>query len=322
MTSLAFNKAVYRTWRLHGGRSAAAAVVKRMIVDFPIVGFPKTGNTWYGALLRNVLVAHYGLPPETMKLLFVSDVGGSPSSILKIPKGIPRLYHSHCLPYPRQTGLSGMRESLAPFRHKPMVILFREAKDTLTSYYFHEAFRTRINRFTGSAEEFVRSPVYGIEKFVSYYNLLAETRLDSNAPTLTTHYEDLWRQPKTTLRKGLQFMGINNVSEGTLARAIGSCTIDNMRKMERVASQETALVPGLFKSHDDRPEALKARKGGIGNWRDCVTEELAAETDRYLAKNLNPLFLNQASSARETDVDYGAAVAAGDAAARISGSNP
>lgn len=316
MKSPAFSKAIFRTWLLHGGRTAAAAVVKRMIVDFPIVGFPKCGNTWYSALLRNLLVAHCGLPSERMRRLFLSDVGGSPLSIFQIPREVPRLYHSHCLPYPRQVGLHGMRESIVPFECKPMVVLIRDAKDTLTSYYFHQAFRTRINRFTGSVDEFVRSSVYGIEKFTSYYNLLAEIRLASKVPTLITRYEDLWRQPKATLRRNLEFMSIKNVPEDLLDRAIESCTIDNMRRLERAASQETALVPGLFKSHNDRPEALKVRKGGIGNWRDCLSEELAVEIDRYLAKNLNPLFISQAASSPTSGVGPCGPLTAGGIAAK------
>ena len=226
-----------------------------------------------------------------MGRLFVSDGALAALSVSRVFRGIPRLYHSHCLPHIREVGLRGMRNKVASFDKKPMIILIRDIKDALASYYHHEAFRSRKVAFSGTCDEFVRSSVYGIEKITAYYNLLAEMRTASKAPTLITRYEDLWYAPDATLRLNLEFMGIRNVSQEAISNAIAACSIDNMRRMELVASQETAVVPGLFRSHSERPEALKVRKGGIGNWRDCISEDVAAEIDRYLAKNLDPFFL-------------------------------
>jgi hypothetical protein len=132
---------------IQAGRIFAVGLVKRVIVDFAIVGFPKCGNTWYSALLRHLFVARCGLPQDKMGKLFLSD---SDTAIFQIPPGLPRLYQTHCLPYPREAGLRGVRESIAPFKNKPMVVLIRDAKDVLTSYYFHQKFRTGRKKYPGT----------------------------------------------------------------------------------------------------------------------------------------------------------------------------
>lgn len=288
---------------VRGTVSTTAAALKRVFVDVAIVGYPKCGNTWFSALVRHLLVAHYGLAPERMRRLFVSDLGLLPMPLLRVPRRVPRLYHSHCLPYPREKGLRGMRDCLAPFRNTPMIVLIRDCKDALTSYYMHEVYRARKPRFAGSVAEFMRSPVYGVEKFVAYYNLLAKFRRGSNAPTFVTRYETMWSEPETTLRENAEFVGIENVPAKRLSWAVAQCSIENMRRMERAATQATAMVPSLFRAKSAAPEAYKARKGGIGNWRGHISNEVAAEIDRYVAKHMDPFFHQRAKVSNRTRTD-------------------
>jgi alcohol sulfotransferase len=183
-----------------------------------------------------------------------------------------------------------MRESIAPFKNKPMVVLIRDGKDALTSYFFHQKFRTGRQKYHSTIDDFVRSPVYGIEKFISYYNVLAETRMSSRAPTLITRYEELWYHCNSVMLKNLEFMGVTGVSEEMVGHATASCSIEKMRSMELASTSENALVPGLFKVANDQPEAMKVRKGGIGNWRDCLSDSVADEIDHQLESKLNPFF--------------------------------
>jgi hypothetical protein len=80
-----------------------------------IASFPKTGNTWLGAMLRYLIVHRYGLPESRMPKLFVSD--HRPAEVLRIPRGIPRIYQRHFIITAEgaEPHLGRMREELAPF---------------------------------------------------------------------------------------------------------------------------------------------------------------------------------------------------------------
>jgi hypothetical protein len=123
--------------------------------------------------------------------------------------------------------------------------------------------------------------------------------MSSSAPTLITRYEELWRHCGSVMLKNLEFMGITDVSEEMVVDAAALCSIEKMRIMELASTSENALVPGLFKVANDQPEAMKVRKGGIGNWRDCLSDGVAAEIDRQLESKLNPFFSTQTAPLSE-----------------------
>jgi hypothetical protein len=258
-----------------------------------IIGYPKCGNTWYSALLRHLLMERYGLPRERLRTLFVSDLGRWP--LLCLPREVPRLYHSHCLPFPREIGLRGVREWLESFADTPMIILIRDCKDVLVSYFMHEVYRAARPRFSGSVAEFVRSPVFGVEKFVDYYNLLAEIRRAAQAPTAIVRYKDYWFDPIRSLERNARWIGIDGVTRQQLERVVAQCSLEPMRRMEREATQETAMIPGLFRSHNDRPEAYKVRKGGVGNWCDHLSADVAASIDRYVEDHLDAFYVESSA---------------------------
>jgi len=271
-----------------------ANAAKRWMVDAAIVGYPKCGNTWFSALVRHYLAARHGLPLQTVGKSFISDPDGSKLPLVRLEPRLPRLYHTHSLPYPHEYGLRGVRSGLAPLDHAPMVVLYRDPKDVLVSYYHHEVFRGPHPRFQGDADAFVSDPVFGVGKLVAYYNAVAASRRRSAAPTGVTRYEDLWSDPQQTLQRSLELIGIEDICPRALGAAVEACSIANMRRMECAADCDTALVPGLFRSCHDRPEALKVREGGTGGWRKSISEASAERIDCYVAANIDPMFLDPA----------------------------
>jgi hypothetical protein len=267
------------------GALIKTAFMKVAGVDAAIVGFPKCGNTWYSALIRHLLIERYGLDCSKMGRLFVSDLGLWP--FFKLPHVVPRIYQSHCMPFPSETELRGMKESLAALSDVPMVILIREHKDALVSYFMHLAYRDPGAPYSGSIADFVRSPIFGVEKFVKYYNSLIECRMAGQAPTILRSYEDLWFDAPGALDEDCRFFGIDGVRRDLLLRIVDACSFQNMRKMELTATQETTAVPGLFRSHNEHLHAFKVRKGGVGNWRENLSLEDAAYLDAYVNSHLS-----------------------------------
>ncbi len=275
--------------------SSVTSRLKRWSSDVAISGFPKCGNTWYGVMLRHLIVERFGLTDVPFNRLFVSDLGPIPLA-LRLPRGIPRLYHSHFMPFPERRDLAGVRESLAPFADKPMIVLIRDCKDVLVSYHVMEVRRFGHSDAPRDAAAFVFDGAYGVEKFVGYYNVIAEMRRRSAARTIVTSYEALLRDPVGILARDAAFIGADGLEREALARIVETYSFANMRRMELAATAATALVPGLHRIDGAPPDANFVRKGGSGNWRDSLSTEIGEQIDDYVARHLEPEFRDYAVS--------------------------
>lgn len=269
---------------------AVINIFHRYLTDAVIASYPKCGNTWLGTMLRHLIVDAYGLPASRMPKLFVNDY--RPSEVLRVPYGIPLIYHNHFIVTTEgaEPHLGNMLDILSPFRRTPMLILFREPKDVIVSYYMEVVFREPVPRFEGTVDAFARSDIYGVTKLVSYYNALADFRRRSTGPTLLMRYEEIWADTFSSLKRAAEFLGIKHVTDERLHRAIEASSIENMRRMEAVATPETALVPSLHRPIRDLPDARRARVGGTGNWRKHLNTDTAAYIDAYVERHLDPLF--------------------------------
>ncbi len=125
-----------------------------------------------------------------------------------------------------------MRESLAPFERKPMVVLIRDCKDVLVSYYAMEVELFGRTHAARDIAEFVLGPVYGVRKFVSYYNELAASRRRGGAATQVTSYRELWDDPVGTLERDGAFIGAGGLGRAALERIVERYSFANMRQME------------------------------------------------------------------------------------------
>ena len=264
-------------------------IFHRFAVSGVIASFPKTGNTWFGLMLRHLIVDAYGLPPERIRKLFVSD--HRPSEFLSLPFGIPLIYHNHFIPYVDgvEPHLGDMFRFIAPFRSSPMLVLFRNPKDVMVSAYMEHVSRDGGPGFRGTIAEFANDDALGVKKFVRYYNALASFRRAGDGPTLILRYEDLWSETAEWLRRGAEFLGVRRISDEGIRRAIFACSFENMRRMEDVASPQTALVPGLFNRQFEDINSRRVRAGG-SSWRKHLSADTAAFIDDYVERHLDQFF--------------------------------
>jgi hypothetical protein len=279
------------------GAGIKTAFMKIAGVDVAIVGFPKCGNTWYSALIRHLLIERFDLDRSKMGTFFVSDRGAWPFP--NLPRAVPRIYQSHCMPYPMEIGLRGTRESLSALSNIPMIILRREHKDAMVSYFMHRSYRGTV--YSGSISDFIRSPIFGIEKFVAYYNTVFECRSEAKATTVVRTYEDLWEDPLSALKEDCRFIGIEGVGDVQLQRVIDSCSFQNMRNMELSATPETSVVPGLYRAAHEHDQAFKVRKGGVGNWTERLCEHDAAYLDAFVNSHLHAETFSRRRGATKAD---------------------
>ena len=189
-----------------------------------------------------------------------------------------------------------LETSKAHFRDKKVIFLARDPRDVIVSSYFERSKRTQIFGenpyekrqavFEGSLSEFINQPIGGFDTLLCYYNIWADNR-SLPAGFLLVRYEDLKADPQRELRRVLNFLGLQIISDSTLAEAVEYASFENMRKMESSGKfQSGMLSPG---SQGDQ-DSYKTRKGQIKGYINYLNEKEIQDLNHKLATNLSNFF--------------------------------
>jgi hypothetical protein len=140
--------------------------------------------------------------------------------------------------------------------------------------------------FDGSLAEFIHRRQGGFDTILRYYNIWLENR-DVPQSLLLVRYEDLKTNPQAELRRVMDFLGLQQISDGTIAEAVDFASFDNMRKME---------VQGQFQSSILKPanqtdqESYKTRKGKVGGYAEHLDENQIQELNEKMRQELSGYF--------------------------------
>ena len=228
-------------------------------VDSVIISYPKCGRTWLRAMLGSLIVNAYNLDiPEASAV----DL----SKLAKINRDIPKIIVTHdnkpALKKPEELSLSKR-----PFYSKSVVFLSRDPRDALVSLYYH--FSKRSESFDGSMSDFIRGRRGGLDTFIEYHNQWINESHKFKSFHLV-RYEDLIENTKESLRNCAEALGLSNISDYSLDRAIEFGKFNNMRSLELSKSfSHASLASDLSKGE----EALKTRKGKVGSYVDDLSDE-------------------------------------------------
>lgn len=179
------------------------------------------------------------------------------------------------------------------YRDKKVVLLVRDPRDVLVSYYFH---RTRRIGEEHELASFIRHPWWGIDRLIAFMNGWYENR-DVPLDFFLLRYEDLHRDPTHQLRQLLSFMDLQAVSDVVVKKSVEYASFDNMQKL--------ALSPEMRGSriaptNPRDPESFKVRQGEVGGFR----RYLSAADALYLEKRIRcglPAFFGYPFKEIETD---------------------
>jgi hypothetical protein len=242
--------------------------------DLFIVSFPKSGRTWH----RVILGAYYCL----LKDLNL-DLAAEPQEIAL----------KYNLPYAKYThdgaNFDGNRKPddprVAPaegWKGKPVIIILRDIRDTLTSAYFHAHYRQKV--FSGSIADFIRQPETGADKILSAWQRW-ERSLKDTSRFLILNYEQMHADTIGTMESTFKFMGIQDINNDLLRQAIEFSQADNLRELER----KNFFKSGRLRSEDSAPkEGMKVRSAKIGDHLNHLSpEDLAYIAERETLYN-NP----------------------------------
>jgi hypothetical protein len=229
------------------------------------------------------LLKDLGLDASKLPHLFVTDFDWR--SLLWAPP-YANIAHTHALPFPREPGLTGVEDMVRLYAGKPVVILIRDFRDLIVSSFMHEVFRSPKARFVGTIDDFADSEIFGVERIIRYYELIWRIRAAQTGPTKVLTYEQLWNDTHGALSDVLKFLGLNHDKE-IVHFAVPQASLENMRQMEMESTQDTMKIPGLFRSVNEGKNAMKVRRGGVGNWKNQLSDEKARQLALAYEKCIN-----------------------------------
>ena len=112
----------------------------------------------------------------------------------------------------------------------PTVFLARDPRDTVVSAYFSTKLRMA-GGYEGEISDFIRDPLFGVEKIVRYNLTWLESgpRLPAFLPIT---YEETSADAFAVVRKIIDFLGVE-VPDAEIERVVADNTFEKMRERER-----------------------------------------------------------------------------------------
>lgn len=228
---------------------------KREEAQCLVVSFPKSGRTWLRALLAKYFELTYDTPFDV--------------EFENLPQKLPSFQFTHIV------------QSLKHARNKKIVILLRDPRDVLVSYYHARSRRATRRRFRGTASNFIRSR-WGIRRIVNFLNKIIRFE-PLNAQTLYLSYEALQKSLITEMTKLLKFLELP-VNQSNLLEAIQFCTFEKMHWMEKRGAFDTWRLKPSDKNNVD---SFKVRKGKVGGYIDELEDNDILFIENYILKHLD-----------------------------------
>lgn len=242
-----------------------------------IISYPKTGRTWLRMLLKSALEEYTGIKAsDPLELHELSNAD---------PR-IPRLRVIHD-DEPHWKTPKQLRRNKAKYKNKKVILLIRDPRDTMVSLYLQMTKRWRVFLPEWKTREaYIWQERGALQSMIAYYNIWAQSR-HLPGGLLLIRYEDIHANTATVLKKILAFMGINDISDAAIAKAIEQNQIEHIRAREQAGEFKTKrLQPGI----QGDAESLKARKGKVGGWREYLSDSEGQKIAAYAAANLDPWY--------------------------------
>lgn len=223
-----------------------------------IVSYPKVGVTWLSFLVSQAILNGFKLP-RSRPTIFFNALLQEAGVDLHISRshddaGITTEIGDDC--NVEAVFLHSARER---FRGKRVLLLIRDPRDVVVSFYHQLTRRTLGKPLQLSMHDFIHDPVLGIQRVVQFHSIWART-LPILQDLLIVRYEDLLTDTANELQSVLQFLLIPGVDRTAIESAVEAGSANNLRDLER-----RGLVDGMIVFNDNDGAGLKVRKAASGS---------------------------------------------------------
>lgn len=265
--------------------------------DVYLISYPKCGRTWLRLMAGRAIAQHYALP-ETEDILFIRWKK-------RAHPAVPHITVVHddrpMLKTPEE-----LERSKKKYRQKKVIFLARDPRDVIVSSYFEMSKRGQIFGenlyeerqpiFHGSLSEFISNRAGGFDTVLEYYNIWAENR-SIPQDFLLIRYEDMKTGPGKELRRVLDFLGLQEITQAEIDEAVEFSSFERMRKMEaegklitgQSAAEGKALSSGILKPGDRADqESYKTRRGETRGYVRYLSALEIDQLNQKMRQKLSP----------------------------------
>ncbi|XP_035982215.1 sulfotransferase 6B1 [Fundulus heteroclitus] len=230
--------------------------------DIMLVAYPKCGFNWMVGVMRKMIAQATQMENESKMPPLIEFFGPEVlKSVEQAPS--PRLLGTHLHP-------DNMPSTFNEKKTK-MVVVFRNPKDTLVSYY-HFCNNNPVLPSVGSWDAFFSQFMKGDVAWGSYFDhALAWNKKMDDPNVLVVTYEDL----KQDLSAGIH----------QISSFLGFSLTDAQVQQIAAASTFSAMKESAANSHGNMGNVI-FRKGEVGDWKNHFTTEQSGEMDEAFNKQL------------------------------------
>lgn len=178
---------------------------------------------------------------------------------------------------------------------KRVVLLVRDPRAVIVSYYYHKRLRDRIP--VGGLYDFAFSAFHGIERQSDFVNQLLDFYEAKRGDKLLLRYEELRRRPAEEFKHFLDFVFPGAGDQSSFEHALAASSFEQMQSRE-IELSKTGNNPGVARtrtrSWNGDTNALELRKGDLNEAREFFWPQLwreisALPNTRRLLKRLDYL---------------------------------
>ena len=255
--------------------------------DVYLVSYPKCGRTWLRLMIGRAIAVHFSLPQEEDILLLNWKKKPHPD--------LPMITVVHD-DRPMLKTPDELERSKDRYRDKSVILLVRDPRDVVVSSYFEMSKRGRLfgknpyesreAYFVGSLADFIHKKEGGFDTILAYYNIWAANR-DIPKSFLLVRYEDMRENPRRELRRVVDFLGLEAISDQTVADAVEYTSFENMRRREAAGEFQSGILNPADKADAD---SFKARKGKVRGFVDYLSESQLQELNQKMQVELSDYF--------------------------------
>lgn len=251
--------------------------------ELVIVSYGNSGRTWLRVMLTHAYEIAFDLGEGSM---------AAHRRLRDIDSRVPRILFTHDNYIADYSRAGASKRDFAAHR---VVFLVRDPMDVIVSQYFQWKHRMRpekkwLNRYPPHGQDislfdFATREESGLPRIVAFMNAWAAAapRLQN---LLLVRYEDLRKEPEHEFARVLEFAGSPEALRA-VGRAVELSSMERLRQRERKGD----LRPSRDHEIDVRvPNALKARRGKVGGYRDDFSTAEAAQLERFVEERLDPVF--------------------------------
>ena len=100
-------------------------------------------------------------------------------------------------------------------------------------------------------------------------------------------YENIHLDPKKELKRLLSFIGLDQINDELISKAVEYSAFENMRKIESKSLGSTRM---LKPADPNDPESYKTRKGKVGGYKDYLNNDEINIINAKIQNALSPTF--------------------------------